>query len=102
MVGLLAFFVGHLLTSTLSDTSNFTWTTLSGRLPYIGVALLAGFVSQEFAERMKAVANTLFSQSTLSQLSAEEQLRRLKKLKDEGHISDDEYNLKRKSIVDRL
>jgi len=93
ITGLSTFFVGYLITSALSDVANLSWATLSGRLPYIGLALLAGFASQEFTERMKAVAETLFSQSNLRQLSAEDQLRKLKKLKDEGLISDEEYIL---------
>jgi hypothetical protein len=45
------------------DTSNETWATFTGRLPYVGVAFLAGYASQEFLERLKAAAEALFSSS---------------------------------------
>jgi hypothetical protein len=102
VTGLSSFLIGYLITSALSDVANLSWATLPGRLPYVGLAVLAGFASQEFTERMKAVAETLFSQTTLRQLSAEDQLRRLKQLKDEGHIDEEEYNLKRRAAVDKL
>lgn len=99
VTGLSILFVGHLITSALSDVSNLSWATLTGRLPYVGVALLAGFASHEFTERMKAVAETLFSQNALGPA---DQLRKLKQLKDEGLLSGDEYNQKRKSLINKL
>jgi len=51
---------------------------------------------------MKAVAETLFSQNTLSQLSAEDQLRKLKKMLDEGLIDKKEFDSKRKAVIEKL
>jgi hypothetical protein len=65
VAGVFIFFVGNLLTSALSiQASNLTWASLPGRLPYIALALLAGFASQEFTERLKEVAKTSFSPNT--------------------------------------
>lgn len=61
LTGLVTFFVGHLLVNSLSDASSGGWKTLEGRLPYLGVALLAGFAAQEFMQRLKEVAKTLFA-----------------------------------------
>jgi len=102
MTGLSTLLLGHLMTSALSDAAVFSWATSTGRLPYTGVALLAGFASQEFIGRMKAVAETLFSQNTLDQLSAEDQLRKIKKLSDEGLISAAEADQKRRQIIEKL
>lgn len=61
-VGLLTFFVASLLNSALSNAASNSWQTLSGRIPFIGLAVIAGFGSQEFMERMKEVAKTLFQE----------------------------------------
>jgi hypothetical protein len=58
-------FLGNLVTASLSDASNQTWATLAGRLPYIAVALLAGFGSQEFMERLRQIAGTTFAEPPL-------------------------------------
>jgi hypothetical protein len=63
VTGLFTFFLGNLLVSSLSiDPANDqSWATLPGRLPYIAIALLAGFAAQEFTDRLKEVAKTVFS-----------------------------------------
>jgi hypothetical protein len=61
-MGLFVFFLGSFINSALSDVSTQSWATLPGRLSYIGLALLAGFGSQEFMERLKEVAKTTFSE----------------------------------------
>lgn len=65
--GLLAFFVATFFSGALSgpatDASAFGWTTLAGRLPFVALAIVAGFGSQEFMERMKEVAKTTFADS---------------------------------------
>ncbi|MCK4790900.1 MAG: hypothetical protein KAV87_44600, partial [Desulfobacteraceae bacterium] len=67
LTGLFTFFVASLLVSSLSlDASNQSWTSLAGRIPFIAVALLAGFAAQEFLKRLKEVAKTLFSQNDRS------------------------------------
>jgi hypothetical protein len=62
--GLLVFFVAAFFSDALSgraDAASLGWTTLSGRMPFVVLAILAGFGSQEFMERMKEVAKTTFS-----------------------------------------
>lgn len=61
MTGLFVFFVGHLFVNALSAPS-VHWRYLEGRLPYVGMAIVAGFAAQEFMQRLKAVAQTLFSE----------------------------------------
>jgi hypothetical protein len=59
--GLFTFFLARFFTIALSSGENISsWQTLEGMLPYIGVALLAGFASQEFMERMRETARTFF------------------------------------------
>jgi len=100
LTGLFTFFLGHLLISSLSiDASRQAWVSLPGRLPYIAVSLLAGFASQEFMERLKAVAQTLFSQNPIGQQTVIENLRTLRKLLDDQLITPEEYDLKRKEIL---
>ncbi len=65
LTGLFTFFVGQLLIASLSErTATIHWRYLEGRLPYVGFAIIAGFASQEFMQRLKEVAKTLFSEST--------------------------------------
>ncbi len=63
LTGVVTFFVGHLMVSSLANTESSGWETLEGRLPYIGIALLAGFAAQEFMQRLKEVAKTVFAVS---------------------------------------
>ena len=64
VTGLLAFFVGNLLVTSLSiNATEQSWATLSGRLPYIAVAILAGYASPEFMSRLKEVAKAVFSET---------------------------------------
>jgi hypothetical protein len=64
LTGLFTFFVGQLLVASLSErTATIHWRYLEGRLPYVGFAIIAGFASQEFMQRLKEVAKTLFSES---------------------------------------
>lgn len=67
--GVLMFFIGHLLSSALSDSTSMSWATLPGRLPYVAFALLAGFAVQEFNEWMKETAKTLFSDEAAASIS---------------------------------
>jgi hypothetical protein len=61
--GVFVFFLGHLIVSALADPGKFIWMQLKGVLPYIGIALLAGFAVQEFLQKLKEVASTVFSRS---------------------------------------
>lgn len=64
VTGLLAFFLGNLLVTSLSiNAAEQSWATMSGRLPYIAVAILAGYASPEFMFRLKEVAKTVFAKN---------------------------------------
>ncbi|MGV8175762.1 MAG: hypothetical protein ACP5OU_08690 [Methanothrix sp.] len=65
--GLIAFFVLSFLNTALSNANSLAWTTFSGRIPYIGLALLAGFGSREFMDRLKETAKAAFSGSSQEQ-----------------------------------
>jgi len=60
LTGLVVFFAGNLVVSALDDHTHIGWLYFQGRLPYVGFALLAGFASQEFMQRLKEVAKTAF------------------------------------------
>ncbi len=62
VTGLLAFFLGNLLFTSLSiNATEQSWATMTGRLPYIAVAILSGYASPKFMYRLKEVAKTVFS-----------------------------------------
>lgn len=64
VTGLLAFFVGNLLVTSLSiDATQKGWETLHGRLPYVAIAILAGYAAPEFMTRLKKLAKTMFSEN---------------------------------------
>ena len=66
LCGLFTFFLARFFTIALSSGENLGggWQTLEGMLPYIGIAFLAGFASQEFMERLKETAKSLFGVPT--------------------------------------
>jgi hypothetical protein len=98
VTGLLSFFIGSLLVTSLSiDAATEGWATLEGRLPYIGFAILAGFAAQEFMERMKAVANTLFSERL--QEDEYSQLEKLAELYKEGVLDEEEFKAKKRAVL---
>lgn len=75
LTGLFTFCMGSLLVTSLSlDSATQGWVTLEGRLPYIAIAILSGFASQEFMERLRLVASTLFAET-----EAEERFSKLEK-----------------------
>lgn len=59
LCGLFTFFVSTFFAGALSQGGS-SWRTLDGMFPYIGIAFIAGFASQEFMERLKDTARTLF------------------------------------------
>lgn len=64
ITGLVVFFVGNLLVTSLSiDATQKGWETLEGRLPYVAIAILAGYAAPEFMHRLKEVAKTMFSET---------------------------------------
>ena len=60
LCGLFTFFVSTFFAGALSQGGSSGWRTLDGMFPYIGIAFIAGFASQEFMERLKDTARTLF------------------------------------------
>ncbi len=60
LCGLFTFFVSSFFSGSLSPGDTAGWQTLQGMFPYIGIAFIAGFASQEFMERLKETAQTLF------------------------------------------
>jgi Short C-terminal domain len=96
--GLCTFFVGSLLVTSLAvDSASGSWETLPGRLPYIALALLAGFASQEFMQRLKEVAKTLFSErATKDDDSA---LERLAALHKEGVLDEAEFKNEKAKLL---
>ena len=68
--GLTVFFIlmGGVMTFNLgTDTGQEGWLTFMGRMPYIAMAVLAGYASQEFMMKLKDVARTLFKVSDENQ-----------------------------------
>lgn len=64
LCGLFTFFVSSFFSGALAQGSGAGWQTLEGMFPYIGIAFIAGFASQEFMERLKDTAQTLFGVQT--------------------------------------
>ncbi len=62
--GLFTFFVSSFFAGALTQSDAAGWQTLNGMFPYIGIAFIAGFASQEFMERLKETAKTLFGVPT--------------------------------------
>ena len=60
LCGLFTFFVSSFFSGALAQGDGAGWQTLPGMFPYIGIAFIAGFASQEFMERLKETAKTLF------------------------------------------
>jgi hypothetical protein len=61
LCGLIVFFVlpGAAAVAAGEESAG-SWVTLAGRAPYIALALLAGFSSTEFLNKLQALADTLF------------------------------------------
>ena len=64
LCGLFTFFVSSFFSGALAQGSGAGWQTLEGMFPYIGIAFIAGFASQEFMERLKDTAQSLFGVQT--------------------------------------
>ena len=98
VTGLLTFFVGSLLVNSLAvDATTLGWESLEGRLPYIAIAILAGFAAQEFMQRLKAVARTLFSERLQDDRYAE--LEKLAALHKDGVLDDEEFKAGKARII---
>jgi hypothetical protein len=65
LTGLFMFFVGSLFSSTMSYDSNTPlWTTITGSIPSLSFAFLAGFACLELMSRLKQIAESLFGYKT--------------------------------------
>ncbi len=61
LTGLFMFFVGSFFNSTMSYNSNIPlWVTMTGSIPSLAFAFLAGFASLELMSRLKQIAESLF------------------------------------------
>jgi len=59
--GLLIFFISHLIiSSTANPTYDNEYISFRGMVSFMSLAIISGFASQEFTERLKAAAGTLF------------------------------------------
>lgn len=98
VTGLFTFFVGNLLVTSLAvDAATRGWKSLEGRLPYIALAILAGFAAQEFMERLKALARTLFSERASEDRYSE--LEKLSALYKDGVIDEDEFKDEKEKVL---
>ena len=62
--GLLVFFLlmgGALTLSIGTNGGGLSWSTFSGRMPYIAFGILAGYGSREFTLKLKDIAESLFA-----------------------------------------
>jgi hypothetical protein len=67
LCGLFTFFVSTFFAGALAANGEAGgWKSFEGMFPYIGIAFIAGFASQEFMERLKETAKTLFGVPTTS------------------------------------
>lgn len=64
LCGLFTFFVSTFFAGALSSAGGAGWRTLDGMFPYVGIAFIAGFAAQEFMERLRDTARTLFGNGT--------------------------------------
>ncbi len=72
LCGLFTFFVSSFFSGALAQQgAGSGWQTLQGMFPYIGIAFIAGFASQEFMERLKDTAQTLFGVQTSNNTAAD-------------------------------
>lgn len=65
LCGLVVFFLllGGAMILTIGTTATTSaWSTQVGRMPYIAMALLAGYASTEFMAKLKELAQSLFAQ----------------------------------------
>lgn len=70
--GLFTFFLSTFFAGALAAQGTGSgWQTVQGMFPYIGIAFVAGFASQEFMERLKETAKTLFGATQQSDDNAD-------------------------------
>ena len=95
--GLFIFFVLNLLVTSITIDAMAEGIPFQGMVSYLSLAILAGFGSQEFMERLKATAKTLFGEK--QRKSNAEQLDEWYKLFKSDVISQEEYNAKKAELL---
>lgn len=99
--GLFIYFVLSLIITSITLVPVAEGIGFQGTVSYISLAIVAGFGAQEFMERLKEVAITLFG--VKKERSAVQKLRDWKRMKDLGLITEEQYNQQRdKAITDAV
>ena len=88
--GLFIYFVLSMVITSITMTPVVEGIGFQGTVSYIALAIVAGFGAQEFMERLKEVAITLFG--IRRERSAVQNLRDWKRLNDQGLITEDQFN----------
>lgn len=95
--GLFIYFVFSMIITSVTLVPVAEGIGFQGTVSYIAFAIVAGFGSQEFMERLKEVAITLFG--IKRERSAVQKLRDWKRLKDLGLITEEQYNQQRDQAI---
>jgi|GEM_PF-6680523 len=96
--GLFIYFVLSLLITSITLVPVVEGIGFQGTVSYIALAIVAGFGAQEFMERLKEVAITLFG--VKRERSTVQKLRDWKRLQDLGLITEDQFNQQRNQILE--
>jgi len=96
--GLFIYFVLSMIITSITLVPVVEGIGFQGTVSYIALAIVAGFGAQEFMERLKEVAITLFG--VKKERSAVQKLRDWKRLQDLGLITEDQFNQQRNKILD--
>ena len=95
--GLFIYFVLSLLITSITLVPVVEGVGFQGTVSYIALAIVAGFGAQEFMERLKEVAITLFG--VKRERSTVQKLRDWKRLKELGLITEDQFDQQRNQIL---
>lgn len=95
--GLFIYFVLSMVVTSITLVPVADGIGFQGTVSYIALAIVAGFGAQEFMERLKEVAITLFG--IRRERSAVQKLRDWKRMKDLGLITEEQYNAQRDSAI---
>lgn len=95
--GLFIYFVLSLIITSITLVPVAEGIGFQGTVSYISLAIVAGFGAQEFMERLKEVAKTLFGVD--KERSAVQKMRDWKRQKDLGLITEEQYNQRREQVM---
>lgn len=95
--GLFIYFVLSLMITSITLVPVAEGVGFQGTVSYISFAIVSGFGAQEFMERLKEVAITLFG--IRRERSAVQKLRDWKRMKDLGLITEEQYNKQRDDAI---